>query len=71
MSGNSPFVCPKCKRVIGTFSGDLLMVDGLIVKELHAICTCGHELHYTLSGRRFERLVEALACYNMSDENEA
>ena len=67
------FTCPKCKRVIGTFSGDLLMVDGLIVKELHAICTCGHELHYTLSGRRFERLVEAWAmeCYNLSDESEA
>jgi hypothetical protein len=53
------FQCPKCKRVIGTFCDDLLIIDGLIVKELHAVCTCGHELHYTLSGRRFERLVEA------------
>jgi hypothetical protein len=41
------------------FRDDLLIIDGLIVKELHAVCTCGFELHYTLSGRRFERLVEA------------
>lgn len=53
------FQCPKCKRVIGTFEDDCLVMNGLIVKELHAVCTCGYELHYTLSGRRFERLVEA------------
>lgn len=53
------YLCPKCKRTIGVFQGDLLIIDGLIVKELHAVCECGHELHYTLSGRRFERLVES------------
>ena len=53
------FTCPKCKRVIGVFRDDLLCIDGLIVKELHAVCQCGYELHYTLSGRRFERMVEA------------
>jgi hypothetical protein len=54
------FTCPKCKRVIGTFCNDVLIMNGLIVKELHAVCTCGHELHYTLSGKRFERLVEQM-----------
>ena len=51
--------CPKCGRVIGTFDGDVLVVDGIYVKELYGFCTCGHEFHYTLNGRRFERLVEA------------
>ena len=50
--------CPKCKRAIGRFDGDILVVAGMYVKELHGVCTCGHEFHYTLSGRRFERLVD-------------
>ena len=51
--------CPKCARPIGTFDGDVLKIDGMYVKELHAVCCgCGYEFHYTLSGRRFERLVE-------------
>jgi transcription elongation factor Elf1 len=55
------FTCPKCKREIGVFQDDLLLIDGLIIKELHAICAnCGYELHYTLSGRRFELMVERL-----------
>jgi DNA-directed RNA polymerase subunit RPC12/RpoP len=57
----STFTCLKCKRTIGIFQDDLLLIDGLIVKELHAVCAnCGHELHYTLSGRKFERLVEEM-----------
>lgn len=46
--------------MIGVFEGDVLRIDGLIVKELHAVCPCGYELHYTLSGRKFERLVEEM-----------
>ena len=70
MSGNSPFVCPKCRREIGVFQDDLLLIDGLIVKELHAVCAnCGHELHYTLSGRKFELMVERLKEMEKSTTN--
>jgi hypothetical protein len=55
----APFRCPKCHRILGTFDGDVPVVNGLYVKEIHAVCRyCGHELHFTLSGRKFERLVE-------------
>jgi len=59
LSNLPPFTCPKCHRAIGTFDGEIPVINGLYVKELHAVCQhCGHELHFTLSGRRFELMVE-------------
>lgn len=53
------FRCPKCRRVIGRLEDDALILSGSYVKEHHAVCmACGHEYHYSLSGKKFEKIVE-------------
>jgi hypothetical protein len=56
-------VCSRCKNPVGYIysvgSEDLLMIGGVLIREVHGICVhCGTEFHFSLAERKLQRLLE-------------
>ena len=53
------FRCPKCRRVLGYFEDDILIMPNAYAIKYHGVCTnCGYEFIYSNAGKRFERFLE-------------
>lgn len=56
--------CPSCGRVVGHYQQVQqqvwLRVGCLSCREIRAVCECGAEFDYMVSGKRLERLIERI-----------